>query len=385
MLAITMFALAAPLITNEAGIISDPPASVHPERAAQIETVRSSAGVRWHAAPHPRFSSLPPGASKPLCGVRGDWKAQIQAALKEGTISQFVPRSIGVAEGAYPNTIPDSFDAASKWPQCARVIGDIRDQSNCGCCWAFAGAEAASDRLCIGTNASVMVPLSAQDVCFCAGGLLSRGCDGGQIDTPWTFIKHRGVVTGGQYKGSGPFGAGFCSDFSLPHCHHHGPQRDDPFPAEGAPGCPSERSAACPRACDTTAGSAHADFAADKVSFTGKIETASGETAIQQMIMQGGPVETAFNVFTDFEDYAGGIYHHVTGGPAGGHAVKFVGWGVENGVKYWKVANSWNPYWGEHGYFRILRGVNEGGIEDQVVASAADAVWGKATALNAAA
>ena len=38
-----------------------------------------------------------------------------------------------------------------------------------------------------------------------------------------------------------------------------------------------------------------------------------------------------------------GIYHHVSGGMAGGHAVKFVGWGVDGGVKYWKVANSWNP------------------------------------------
>ena len=40
----------------------------------------------------------------------------------------------------------------------------------------------------------------------------------------WTFIKSKGAVTGGQYQGSGPFGKGLCSSFSLPHCHHHGPQ-----------------------------------------------------------------------------------------------------------------------------------------------------------------
>ena len=49
---------------------------------------------------------------------------------------------------------------------------------------------------------------------------------------------------------------------------------------------------------------------------------------------QGGPVETAFTVYTDFENYAGGIYKHVSGGMAGGHAVKIVGWGEENGEKY---------------------------------------------------
>merc|ERR1712216_359240 len=44
-------------------------------------------------------------------------------------------------------------------------------------------------------------------------------------------------------------------------------------------------------------------------------------------------------------------------------------------VKYWKVANSWNPYWGEKGYFRIKRGNSECGIEDGVTFSAADAKW----------
>ena len=48
---------------------------------------------------------------------------------------------------------------------------------------------------------------------------------------------------------------------------------------------------------------------------------------------------------------------------------------------YWKVANSWNPYWGEHGYFRIKRGENECGIEDNIAASAPDATWGKVAEL----
>jgi len=103
--------------------------------------------------------------------------------------------------------------------------------------------------------------------------------------------------------------------------------------------------------------------------------TASGEAGIQQALMAGGPMEVAFSVFSDFENYGGGIYHHVTGGMAGGHAVKLVGWGVEGGVKYWKIANSWNPYWGEDGYFRIRRGTNECGIEGQAIASAPDATW----------
>ena len=65
--------------------------------------------------------------------------------------------------------------------------------------------------------------------------------------------------------------------------------------------------------------------------------------------MVGGSTE----VYSDFENYVGGIYHHVTGEYQGDHAIKIVGWGLENGVGYWKVANSWNPYWGENGFFRM--------------------------------
>merc|ERR1712048_829087 len=193
----------------------------------------------------------------------------------------------------------------------------------------------------------------------------------------WDYIRLHGAVTGGQYHGTGPFGAGMCVDFSLPHCHHHGPQGDDPFPAEGQEGCPKASSPRCPNKCDSSASDTHTNFTGDKYSFDGTVISASGEKEIQQAILAGGPMETAFTVYSDFENYAGGVYQHTTGAEAGGHAVKFVGWGVENGVKYWKVANSWNPYWGEKGYFRILRGTNHCGIEDEAVATSADSKWHK--------
>jgi len=83
-------------------------------------------------------------------------------------------------------------------------------------------------------------------------------------------------------------------------------------------------------------------------------------------IYANGPVETAFTVYADFLTYKSGIYVQKSNQPVGGHAVKFLGWGVEGGVKYWLVANSWNPDWGEQGYFRIIKGVDECGIEDEV-------------------
>merc|ERR1712107_967741 len=136
--------------------------------------------------------------------------------------------------------------------------------------------------MCIATNASKMLPLSAQDVCF---GNNYDGCEGGQITTPWRYIQKSGAVSGGQYQGTGPFGKGLCSDFSMPHCHHHGPQGNDPYPAENQPGCPHQSTPKGPSKCDDDAKASHNDFAKDKYSFTGHTVTASGVDEIQQAIM----------------------------------------------------------------------------------------------------
>merc|ERR1719336_1612146 len=124
------------------------------------------------------------------------------------------------------------------------------------------------------------------------------GCDGGQITSPWSYLHmkaedglvgkgKKGAVSGGQYQGTGPFGKGFCSDFSLPHCHHHGPQGQDPYPAEGKPGCPSESSPRGPKKCDVGAQAPHNDFPGDKYSFKGKVISVQGPGNIQKAIMAG--------------------------------------------------------------------------------------------------
>ena len=57
----------------------------------------------------------------------------------------------------------------------------------------------------------------------------------------------------------------------------------------------------------------------------------------------------------------------MTGSLLGGHAIKLMGFGVENGVDYWLVANSWNDEWGDDGFFKIKKGTNECGIESPII------------------
>lgn len=68
-------------------------------------------------------------------------------------------------------------------------------------------------------------------------------------------------------------------------------------------------------------------------------------------------------VIDAFESYTGGIFNDTTGDKDIGHDISLVGYGVENGVKYWLGRNSWGSYWGEKGFFRIIRGTNNLAIE----------------------
>lgn len=68
-------------------------------------------------------------------------------------------------------------------------------------------------------------------------------------------------------------------------------------------------------------------------------------------------------VTEEFENYTGGIFNDTTGANTTNHAISIVGYGVENGVKYWLGRNSWGSYWGINGFFKIIRGRNNLGIE----------------------
>lgn len=94
------------------------------------------------------------------------------------------------------------------------------------------------------------------------------------------------------------------------------------------------------------------------------------EEVIRQEMWKWGPVTTAFRVYPDFDAWDGkGIYKwDGQGKPLGGHAVVLMGWGEEGGVKYWTAMNWRGVNWGDSGYFRIRRGVDEVAIESNAMA-----------------
>lgn len=205
--------------------------------------------------------------------------------------------------------LPTDFDGRKKWPKC---IHPIRTQGRCGSCWAFATAEAISDRFCI---AGKDVILSPENLVAC--DTANHGCGGGYAPYAMTYTERHGLLTEECFP--------YVSD------------------KQKTPACPKNK---CP----------------GKGTFR-KYHCKPGSTTIvktrpqmKQEIMTYGPVATRFNHYADFNSYKGGIYYHKTGKYICGHYMKPVGWGVEKGVNFWILANTYGPAWGEKGYVRVKMG-----------------------------
>ncbi|XP_065210581.1 uncharacterized protein LOC135838755 [Planococcus citri] len=240
------------------------------------------------------------------------------------------------------NDLPKSFDCRVAYPHCT-TIRSIKDQSNCGSCWAVSVASAFSDRLCIHSNGKVNANMSADQLLAC--DKKSDGCNGAEdLKTAWQYIADEGLGTGGDYGSNEG-----CRPYSIP------PNRSFFAPSPKTPECGTNN---CPETYKVRTGT------------VGSVQ--SMEYLIRKEIYKNGPITTGFYVYLSFKFYNSGIYSRPFFDfiPLGGHAVRVIGWGEEDGIKYWLVANSWGKKWGEEGTFRIRRGTDECGFESSMAVAA---------------
>lgn len=101
----------------------------------------------------------------------------------------------------------------------------------------------------------------------------------------------------------------------------------------------------------------------------------TGEENMLQEIYQRGPIACGIAVPDALETYTGGIFYDTTGDTDIVHDISVVGFGVENGTKYWTVRNSWGTHWGESGFFRVVRGINNIGIESECAWATPKDTW----------
>jgi len=223
--------------------------------------------------------------------------------------------------------MPASFDSRQRWPYC---IHAIQDQGPCASCWAVAAAEVLSDRFCIASNKAINTILGPQFQVSC--DTTNKGCNGGYLGKTWAFLETYGSVTESCFKYTS-------QNFIVPTCSSFTKCQDGTYMRK---------------------------YYAKKNSS----KTFSGVSAMQQEIYANGPIEAAMYVYSDFMQYSGGIYKQAWGSYIGGHAIKIIGWGTQNGINYWIISNSWGGKWGETGHARIAFG--QVGIEVQGYAGQAD-------------
>merc|ERR1712151_1418111 len=119
--------------------------------------------------------------------------------------------------------------------------------------------------------------------------------------------------------------------------------------------CADQASSECTEStCSVSSGSCSKVIQPGDV--TGATTWGQSEGALEAAVAQQ-PVSVAIEADQQvFQHYTGGVLTSSACGSNLDHGVLAVGYGSENGQKYWKVKNSWGSSWGESGYIRLAKG-----------------------------
>eukprot|EP00043_Microstomoeca_roanoka_P025814 m.9976 g.9976 ORF g.9976 m.9976 type:complete len:421 (+) comp5887_c0_seq1:137-1399(+) len=227
-------------------------------------------------------------------------------------------------------SIPSSFD----WRNDPRgVITAVKNQGQCGGCWAFSAVETIEASWVIAGRTLPDSAMSVQQIISCETQE-SRGCDGGIINSAFRY------VLGLSQSASGL-------------------ETETAFPFKCGEGCAGS-GPRCP--------SIHTPF----VTINSTCNCMDmPEEAMRYYVAKYGPLSIKVDA-DPWNGYSSGImrYHCSSLQTSGDHAVQIVGYGVDSSsgtaLPYWTIRNSWGADWGEQGYIRVFRGANVCGVSNDV-------------------
>jgi C1A family cysteine protease len=190
------------------------------------------------------------------------------------------------------------------------AVNPIKDQGQCGSCWAFSAIAAteAAYKISKGT----LYNLSEQQLVDCSGSFGNFGCNGGWMDYAFQYLQTNKAEQGSDY----------------------------PYTATD-------------QACQY-------NQALGKFSTTGFFDVPVNDGSQLTSAVAQKVVSVAIDAY-GIMSYTSGIFN----GPCGvqlNHGVAAVGYGTDSasGTLYWIVRNSWGTGWGEQGYFRMVRDLGQG-------------------------
>ena len=216
------------------------------------------------------------------------------------------------------------YPEAKNWADDGAVT-PVKDQASCGSCWAFSATGAMEGAWFMAHNELPLIseqqlvdcehdcmefPGTTQEVC-------DEGCNGGLMPNAFTYAIREGM------------------------------ESEEDYPYKGVD-----------RTC-------RYDASKVKYHFSSWAWVDQDEDAMVAALNTKGPLSVALDA-SYWSYYSGGIYDVSCSSTRMNHGVLLVGYGVENGTKYWIVKNSWGTSWGEKGFIRLIRGKNKCGINNFV-------------------